>query len=156
MATANGPTNRIGLPKMATPSTSEPQRAQPVSDCYIVFAISQHGHHAHITVTHDALFKTPEEQFAKLGPLPIGPELGDEEIERRITHEMNQWLAQPANVKYLEMSANPVAVFHDARADDPVLTSSVPQLIVNCILNGTKVYAKTYTVDPLFIPQWCK
>ena len=150
MATAGGLPSWLRLP------TAKPQRTQPVNDCYIVFAISQHGHHAHITVTHDALFETPEKQFAKLGPLSIGPELSDEEIEQRVTQEMNQWLAQPANVNYLQKSANPVAVFHDARAEDHVVTSSVPQHIVSCILNGTKVYAKTYSLDPLFIAQWCK
>jgi hypothetical protein len=88
--------------------------------------------------------------------LPIGPALDDAEIEHVIAHEMNQWLAQPANAKYLEKSANPVAVFHDAHADDPVVTSSVPQHIVNCILNSTKVYAKVYALDPLVAARWCQ
>lgn len=145
-----------GLPSWFGLPVAKPHRAQPVNDCYIVFAISQHGHHAHIVVTHDPRFETSEEVFARLGPLSIGPELSDEEIERRITHAMNQWLAQPANLDYLVNSANPVAVFHDARAADPVVTSSVPEHIVNCILNGTKVFAKTYSLDPLFVARWCK
>jgi hypothetical protein len=56
------------------------------------------------------LFEIPEERFDQLGPLSIEAGLGDAEIGERIADEMSHWLAQPANAKYLEKSARPVAV----------------------------------------------
>jgi hypothetical protein len=125
-------------------------------DCYIIFTRSQHGHHAHVIVTRDPSFKTPEERFDQLGPLSIEPELGDAEVGERIGAAMSHWIAQPENAEYLAKSANPVAVFHDARAEDPAIISSVPRHVVDSILDNTKVYAKAYTLDPLVAARWCQ
>ena len=137
-------------------SSSEDTAAVRGINCYIVFTLSQHGHHAHIIVTDDPLFKTPEERFDQLGPIPIEVASGDEAIAHLIVHEMTQWLAQSTNAAYLEKSANPVAVFHDASANHPAITSSVPEQIANCILRQTKVYAKAFSIDPLFVARFCQ
>jgi hypothetical protein len=109
------------------------------------------------------LFETPEKRFDQLGPLSIGPELDDAEIGKRIADEMSHWLAQPDNAKYLEKSARPVAVFYDARADDPTITSSVPRHIVDCIsaaiynpANPHELPCKMFTLDPLFAAKHCR
>ncbi|HVA83592.1 MAG TPA: hypothetical protein VNF28_01700 [Candidatus Binataceae bacterium] len=132
-------------------------------DCYITFTKSQHGHHAHVIVTYDPSFKTPEERFDQLGPLSIEPELGDAEIGERIAAAMNHWLAEPANLGYLAKSARPVAVFYDARADDPVITSIVPRHLVDCIAtaiynpaNPHELPCRAFTLDPLVAAQYCR
>jgi hypothetical protein len=132
-------------------------------DCYILFTTSQHGHHAHVIVTCDPRFKTPEERFDQLGPLTIEPELDYAEIGERIADVMSHWLAQPANAKYLEKSARPVAVFYDACATDPIATSVVPRRIVDCIAaaiynpaNPHELPCKLFTLDPLATARWCR
>lgn len=132
-------------------------------NCYIIFARSQRGHHVHVIVTQDPSFKTPEERFDQLGPLEIEPELGDAEIGERIVDAMNYWLALPENAKYIEESARPVAVFHDAHAHDPITTSTVLRHVVDCIAavlykpaNPHEVTCKAYTLDPLIAAQFCR
>src|SRR5271156_6870873 len=102
-------------------------------DCYILFTTSRDGHHAHAIVTLDPRFEIPEEQFGQLGPLTIEPELGDPELGERVVELMSPWVAQPANAKYLEKSARPIAVFYDARAEDSIVTSGVLRHVVDCI-----------------------
>ena len=132
-------------------------------NCYIVFTKSRHGHHAHVIVTEDPLFEIPEERFDQLGPLSIEAGLGDAEIGERIADEMSHWLAQPANAKYLEKSARPVAVFYDARAHDPIITSIVPRHLVDCIAvaiynpaNPRELPCKAFTLDPLVAARYCQ
>jgi hypothetical protein len=122
--------------------------------CYILFTMNANRKHAHITVTHDPLFPTWEERYDQLGPFTIDPSL--DPIEQRIAQPMNDWLAQPANVDWLRKSNTPVAVFHDERANDAVLTSSVPQHVVDCIHQSKAIYAKVYTLDPLDAARLCK
>jgi len=112
--------------------------------------------HAHITITHNFRFPTPEERYDQLGPFTIDPSLDAEELERRIAQAMNDWLAQPANVGWLRKSNNPVAVFHDELANDPMFTSSVPRLVVDCIHRSRTILAKVYILDPLDAARWCK
>jgi hypothetical protein len=133
-------------------------------DCYILFTTSQHGHHAHVIVTCDPHFNTPpDERFDLLGPVRIEPELDYEAIGERIADVMSHWLAKPANAKYLEKSARPVAVFYDARATDPIATSVVPRRIVDCIAaaiynpaNPHELPCKLFTLDPLAAARWCR
>jgi hypothetical protein len=132
-------------------------------DCYIVFTKSQHGHHAHVIVTHDPCFATPEERFDQLGPLQIESDLSHAEVGERIAEAMSHWLAQPANAKYLERSARPVAVFHDGYADDLMITLVVPRHVVDCIAaalynpaNPRELPCKAYTLDPLVAARLCR
>jgi hypothetical protein len=132
-------------------------------DCYILFTTSRDGYHAHVIVTLDPRFETPEEPFGQLGPLTIEPELGDPEISERVVELMSHWLAQPANAKYLEKSARPVAVFYDARAEDSIVTSAVPRHVVECIAAAIynpatplELTCKLFTLDPLVAAQYCR
>jgi hypothetical protein len=116
-----------------------------------------------VIVTGDPSFKTPEERFDQLGPLLIESGLGDAEIGERIADEMSHWLAQPANAQYLAKSARPVAVFYDARARDPVITSIVPRYIVDCVAtaiynpaNPHELPCKAFTLDPLVAARYCQ
>jgi hypothetical protein len=132
------------------------ERVHSLDVCYIVFTTSQHGNHSHIIATHDPVFETPEKRFDQIGPLAIGPNIDELNIEQLITQEIERWLGEPANANYLSKSANPVAVFHDKRAVDLPLASWLPQYVVKCILHKTKVFAKTYELDPLAAARWCQ
>jgi hypothetical protein len=132
-------------------------------DCYILFTRSQHGHHAHVIVTCDPHFKILDERFDQLGPLRIEPEFDYAAIGPRIDYVMSHWLAQPANAKYLEKSARPIAVFHDALETNPVVTSTVPRHIVDCIAaalyipaNPHAIQCKFFTIDPVAAAQLCR
>jgi hypothetical protein len=132
-------------------------------DCYILFTKSRDGHHAHVIVTVDPRFETPEERFGQLGPLTIELELGDPEIRERVVELMSPWLAQPANAKYLEKSARPIAVFYDARAEDSIVTSAVPRRVVECIAAAVfnpatprELTCKLFTLDPLVAADYCR
>jgi hypothetical protein len=132
-------------------------------DCYILFTKSQDGHHAHVIVTSDPRYQTPEERFDQLGPLTIEPELDDPAIGERINEVMSPWVAQPANAKYLEKSARPIAVFYDARAKDPIVTLAVPRHVVDCIAAAVynpatprEMTCKLFTLDPLVAAQYCR
>jgi hypothetical protein len=144
-----------GLPKLPLTS-SRSERVHSLDLCYIVFTTSQHGNHSHIIATHDPLFETPEKRFDQIGPLTIGPNFDESKIEKLIIQEIERWLGEPANANYLSKSANPVAVFHDQRAVDLPLASWVPQYVVKCILDKTKVFAKAYELDPLAAARWCQ
>jgi hypothetical protein len=123
--------------------------------CYILFTMNANQKHAHITVTHSPRFPTREERYDQLGPFTIDPSLDAEELEQRIAQAMNDWLAQPANVDWLRKSNNPVAVFHDGRANDAMLTSSVPRHVMDCIHRSKAILAKVYILDPLDAARWC-
>ncbi len=136
---------------------------QRIMDCYIVFTRSRDGHHAHAIVTTNPRFQTPEERFDQLGPLTIEPELGDPAIGERIAEAMTPWVAQPANAKYLEKSARPIAVFCDAHAQDPIVTSAVPRHVVDCIAAAVynpvtpyELTCKLFTLDPIVAAQYCR
>jgi hypothetical protein len=141
-----------------TPQAAESQKNSQVaqSGCYILFTMNEHGTHAHITVTHAPHFPTPEERYDQLGPFAL-PDLFDgTEAQQRIVQAMNDWLAQPLNVNWLRKSNTPVAIFHDERAKDSVLSASVPQQILECIHQSKAIFAKVFDLDPIFIPRYCK
>jgi hypothetical protein len=132
-------------------------------DCYILFTTSRDGHHAHAIVTLDPGFATREERFGQLGPLTIEPDLDDPAIGERIAELMSPWIAQPVNAEYLEKSARPIAVFHDARAEDSIVTSAVPRYVVDCIAAAVynpatprELTCKLFTLDPLVAAQYCR
>jgi hypothetical protein len=95
--------------------------------------------------------------------LQIESDLSHAEVGERIAEAMSHWLAQPANAKYLERSARPVAVFHDGYADDLMITSVVPRHVVDCIAaaiynpaNPRELPCKAYTLDPLVAARLCR
>jgi hypothetical protein len=137
-------------------ASARSERTLGPAECYIVFTTSQHGNHSHIIVTHDPCFETPEKRFDQIGPSSIGPKSDRTEVNQLVTQEIVQWIAEPANASYLSRSANPVAVFHDTRAVDLAIVSWVPQSVVKCILDNTKVFAKVYELDPLAAARFCK
>ena len=140
------------------PQTVEDQEISQVaqSSCYILFTMNEHGTHAHITVTHDSHFPTPEERYDQLGPFAMPDPREGAEAQQRIVQAMNDWLARPANVNWLRRSNTPVAIFHDERANDSMLSSSVPRHILECIHGSKAIIAKVFDLDPIFVPLYCK
>jgi hypothetical protein len=138
--------------------------ARNANAIYVLFTRSRHGHHAHVIVTRSASFESLEQRFDQLRLL-VGEELDDAEIGERVADVMVRWLAQQGNADYIQSSARPIAVFHDARAADAdrLTTSVVPRYVADCISaaiynpdNPNERPCMVYTLDPLFAARWCR